>query len=102
MATGGAVAVVEDEARSIFLKALSFDPDRWDAVVGEACAANAELRARVDELLRAHRELGEVDGQRARPHQPTSAPVIEGPGSMIGPYRLLEQIGEGGFGIVYM
>src|SRR5262249_30740668 len=29
-------------------------------------------------------------------------PVREGPGSVIGPYKLLEQIGEGGFGVVYM
>ena len=28
--------------------------------------------------------------------------VQEGPGSVIGPYKLLEQIGEGGFGVVYM
>src|SRR5438067_1505898 len=29
-------------------------------------------------------------------------PVAEGPGSRIGPYKLLQQIGEGGFGVVYM
>ncbi|HMC10566.1 MAG TPA: serine/threonine-protein kinase, partial [Pirellulaceae bacterium] len=29
-------------------------------------------------------------------------PITEGPGTVIGPYKLLQQIGEGGFGVVYM
>jgi serine/threonine protein kinase len=95
--------VLEDEARSIFMMALEHEPGRWDEFVGEACASDAELRARVDELLRAHRELGAIGDVRPRaPAPPSGAPPLEGPGAMIGPYRLLEQIGEGGFGIVYM
>ena len=43
---------------------------------------------------------------RSRPTRPPSrrppAPPAEGPGTVIGPYKLLQQIGEGGMGIVFM
>jgi len=99
------MTLLEDEARSIFLDALDREPDQWAAFVASACAADGELRAKVDQLLSAHRELGIIKDQR--PETPPSSPparesVFEGPGTIIGPYRLLEQIGEGGFGIVYM
>jgi serine/threonine protein kinase/tetratricopeptide (TPR) repeat protein len=95
--------VLEDEARSIFLKALELDSAQWDGFAGKACASDAQLRARVDELLRAHREMGHIGEEPAKSTPPfVRAPVLEGPGAMIGPYRLLEQIGEGGFGVVYM
>src|SRR5438270_250516 len=38
----------------------------------------------------------------AEPLETIYRPVPEGPGSRIGPYKLLQQIGEGGFGVVYM
>jgi serine/threonine protein kinase/tetratricopeptide (TPR) repeat protein len=68
-----------------------------------ACAGDPELRVRVDQLLQAHWEIAGVEhesGKGASSHEP--AVLTEGPGTSIGPYRLLEQIGEGGFGIVYM
>ena len=93
----------EEEARSIFMRLLDCDPDRRDEVVGDACATNVDLRSRVNELLRAHREMEVVRNEhRAKIDSPFGASLLEGPGSVIGPYRLLEEIGEGGFGIVYM
>jgi serine/threonine protein kinase/tetratricopeptide (TPR) repeat protein len=56
--------------------------------------------------MSAERNLSEQEGPVCHPDQPipTDAyrPPVEGPGTKIGPYKLLQQIGEGGFGIVYM
>ena len=43
--------MIEDDARLIFLAALERAPDQWPAFLDEACADNAELRARVEQLL---------------------------------------------------
>ena len=67
-------------------------------------ASNAELRARVEQLLHAHQAMGSIHvGSRppVRPHH-RRADRGEGPGTVIGPYKLLEQIGEGGMGVVFM
>jgi serine/threonine protein kinase/tetratricopeptide (TPR) repeat protein len=95
--------VLEDDARSIFMQALEREPGQWAEFLEAACASDAELRARVDQLLQAHDQMGGIDARRARgPAAPVGTPFLEGPGTVVGPYRLLEQIGEGGFGIVYM
>src|SRR5262245_41519023 len=67
-----------------------------------ACADDPELRAKVETLLRAYDEAG---GFLESP--PVASGTIEhrpaeGPGSTIGPYKLLQRIGEGGMGVVYM
>jgi serine/threonine protein kinase len=80
-------------------------PDRA-AYLDEACRGDAGLRARVEALLAAEPELGAF----LEPPAPTSdftgaaAPVVptESAGTVIGSYKLLEQIGEGGFGVVFM
>src|SRR6185369_456325 len=93
--------------RAIFNEAL----DREDAVertrfLDEACGADSALRQRVEALLRSHDEAG---GFLSHPSErlPTSTsdgvmPVTEKPGDRIGRYKLLQQIGEGGCGVVYM
>jgi eukaryotic-like serine/threonine-protein kinase len=95
--------VIEDDAQSIFMQALELDPDGWAEFLDTACASDAELRERVEQLLQAHGRQGSIDERRARaPAAPVGESLLEGPGTMIGPYRLLQQIGEGGFGIGYM
>ncbi|MCK4294706.1 MAG: serine/threonine protein kinase, partial [Planctomycetes bacterium] len=74
------------------------------AYLDAACGDDPVLRARVEALLKAHAEAGdflEVPplGRGATLDQPGQ---IEGPGTMIGRYELLELIGEGGMGLVYM
>ena len=80
----------------------------------EACAGDAALRQRVEELLRATEEAGEFLQDPARGAQrptiavafpqplPNSAAPGEKAGDRIGRYKLLQQIGEGGCGVVYM
>src|SRR5262249_13247593 len=71
----------------------------------QVCAGNGDLRARGEELLRAHDgEQSCLESPAAAPFVPTitEPPVPEATGTVVGPYKLLEQIGEGGMGTVYM
>src|SRR5438876_10090629 len=79
-------------------------PEQWDAYLDQACAGDEALRRQAALLLKAHAEgSGPLDqealgGDMSGPYQA----MTERPGTVIGPYKLLEQIGEGGFGVVYM
>ncbi|MHC4707682.1 MAG: serine/threonine protein kinase, partial [Planctomycetota bacterium] len=74
------------------------------AYLDSACGDDSKLRASVESLLQAHDKAG--DFLEVPPFDPDvtldSSPISEGPGTVIGRYKLLEQIGEGGFGVVYM
>jgi serine/threonine protein kinase len=82
------------------------------AYLDQACAGNAELRAAVAALLEANDGAGSflakapvalgLPGAEGRGEVTEVRPVSESPGTVIGPYKLLEQIGEGGFGVVFM
>ncbi|MBL9139733.1 MAG: serine/threonine protein kinase [Verrucomicrobiales bacterium] len=87
--------------RDIFLEALEI-PDVRDRAdwIAEACAGDAELLDRVRALLTAHDAgPGFLDASPAAASAPASREDI---GSIVDRYRLLEKIGEGGFGVVYM
>jgi eukaryotic-like serine/threonine-protein kinase len=72
----------------------------------QACAGDDELRRRVEALLDAYEQAGgfldEPTGNAGRPTVVLSVPLTEKPGERIGRYKLLQQIGEGGCGVVYM
>jgi WD40 repeat protein/serine/threonine protein kinase len=95
---------LENHARSVFLAALERAPDHWPAFLDEACGSDTELRVRVDELLNAHQVMGSIHhgGGGSAVTVTVDEPVREAPGSFIGPYELLERIGEGGFGVVFV
>src|SRR4051812_48860581 len=89
---------------AIFYEALARSaPAERAAYLGQACFGDPALRASVETLLRASA------GAEAFLSRPVAAPpglleepTGEGPGKQVGPYKLLEQIGEGGFGVVFL
>jgi serine/threonine protein kinase len=95
----------------VFAAALELPADQRGAYLDEACAGNADLRLQVEALLRVHEEAGGFFDKLASVAQPTFAEganvspggvPTEKPGDRIGRYKLLQQIGEGGCGVVYM
>ena len=87
--------------KSIFLDALDIEsPSDREAFVKAACQGNLTLFASVSDLLREHeRECNPLD----KPILPTTLEhSYHIPGTKIGPYKLMEQIGEGGFGLVFV
>jgi tetratricopeptide (TPR) repeat protein len=75
------------------------------AYLDAACGQDLQLRAEVEELLKHDDAAGSFLDLSAPsdPQATTDAPpVSECPGTVIGPYKLLEQIGEGGFGVVFL
>jgi serine/threonine protein kinase len=90
--------------RDVFDAALAIaDPAERSAYLAKVSAGNPELRQHLEGLLDVHAHLGSFLQAPAPSLTATvDAPGRERPGTMIGPYKLLEQIGEGGFGDVFM
>jgi WD40 repeat protein/serine/threonine protein kinase len=93
--------------KEIFADALEkADAAERAAYLSQACGADAQLRQHVEALLQAHQKAGAFLEEPAPP--PPGIKIVlaklltEKPGDRIGHYKLLEQIGEGGCGVVYM
>src|SRR5262245_1523777 len=88
--------------REVFAAALHIaDAAGRAAFLDAACAGDDSLRQRVECLLAEHQRLGsflDLSSSEATVDQPAAVR----PGTQIGPYKLLEPIGEGGMGVVYM
>jgi serine/threonine protein kinase len=91
--------------RSVFIEALEkTNAAERAAYLDAVCGRDAGLRARIEKLLAAHEAAGGILDRPAMTEEATGPyrPITEGPGTVISPYKLLQKIGEGGFGVVYM
>src|SRR4051794_39480052 len=102
--------------KELFLAALEKeDAGQRAAYLTGACGGDDGLRRPVEALLRRHELAGRFletpaapPGASAgpkpaeNPAEMTTAAAAQGPGTVIGPYKLLQQIGEGGMGTVWM
>jgi serine/threonine protein kinase len=90
--------------RDLFIAALKITPPAERAAwLDRECAGDAALRQRIDVLLQAFDKAGSLLENPAAAAGPTiDVPITERLGTVVGPYKLLEQIGEGGFGVVFM
>jgi serine/threonine protein kinase len=96
----------DQEAAIVEAARLLADAETRAAFLDAACRGNSDLRQRLETLL------ADVDAADAffEPRQPPigneppapQPPPADSAGERIGPYKLLEKIGEGGFGVVYM
>jgi WD40 repeat protein/serine/threonine protein kinase len=98
--------------QELFVEAFQIaDPASRERFLDRACETDPALRQRLAGLMAALRRAGEFLQEPAAAactpgvasgFQPEEKARAEQPGAVIGPYKLLEQIGEGGFGIVFM
>jgi serine/threonine protein kinase/tetratricopeptide (TPR) repeat protein len=83
-------------------------PPTSPAFLDEACHGNADLRRAVERMLAVHPKVGAFMESAPVAHAPGSpatvddTPIAEKPGTVIGPYRLMEQVGQGGMGLVFV
>ncbi len=90
-------------AEEIFHQALARPPAERPAFLAAACGGDEPLQRRVQALLHAHDNPGSFLAQQLPlPALTVEDPIRERPGTVIGPYRLMEQIGEGGMGLVFV
>src|SRR5439155_12111278 len=92
-------------AEEILLAAVEKQtPAERAAYLDDACAEDVALRCQVEGLLKAHEEAGSFLDEPLFDVVPTRDRLssAEKPGTVIGPYKLLQQIGEGGMGTVFM
>src|SRR5262245_60684505 len=98
----GGTAMTSD---TIFAEAIGIESDRLRAAfLDEACGGDPELRREVERLVSDHFRAGDFLERPASHFCATTdePPLTEKPGTVIGPYKLMEQIGEGGFGLVFV
>ncbi|MCL4220866.1 MAG: serine/threonine-protein kinase [Phycisphaerales bacterium] len=97
-----------EREKEIFFEALDLGPEARVRLLDDRCAGAPELRGAVERLLRAHDLARDFLGAPTIEDVPTAGafdarpgPEAE-PGDVIGAYRLVSVLGEGGFGRVFL
>jgi eukaryotic-like serine/threonine-protein kinase len=91
-----------DQLEKLFTEALEHeDALERSRFLDRACEGDAELRQRAEKLLKAHEKAANFLSDPSRGAN-SQQPLAEKAGDKIGHYKLLQQIGEGGCGVVYM
>ena len=100
---GGRLAGIDDsQVKEVFGEALEREGAERAAYLEGACAGNPEVRREVESLLGIAEQGGRFMRQVTVATPPSAPTVGETAGMRIGPYKLLQAIGEGGFGTVFM
>src|SRR5687767_13371958 len=97
---------MKDEATIFEGAKILSDPTERARYLDAACQGDPAMRERIEQMLltadKAQLYFGETDTEPTEDSPIEEVPVSEGPGTVIGRYKLLQKIGEGGMGIVYM
>ena len=93
----------DSPAATLFERARQFSSsDERASYLDQACQGDLALRQKIEDMLEASARAEAFFETESDPTATVNTPIAEGPGTRIGRYKLLQQIGEGGFGVVYM